>query len=336
MTARCLRCSRPRKELEVHCTYCGGPFTRVADRPFSRNIRDNFPYIRNLYTLGEGNTPFLESGGISYKLDFLNPTGSYKDRGSATLLSFLRENGVSRISEDSSGNAGASIAAYGALLGMEVSVFVPDTVKGAKLRQIESYGARVTRVQGTRSDVSRAAESSRLYFASHVWQPEFRDGIRTLAYEISRDLGWKAPDNVFLPTSAGTLLLGVYSGFHHMLESGEIERMPRLVAVQSEQVSPVYSALKGVRYEAPAKITSRADALVSTNPVFLPEMVAVLSECGDALTVSEDEIVSAHTELARKGLLVEYSSATAYAAALRYPERGRDVVVLTGSGLKTL
>lgn len=336
MLSRCARCSKPRESLEVRCARCGGPFSLLPDEPFSRKINDNFPYVTRIQSLSEGNTPMVSPSGIHLKLDFLNPTGSYKDRGSATLLSYLHEKGITRISEDSSGNAGASVAAYGALLAMQVSVFVPETVKGTKLKQIESYGASVTRVTGSRDDVSKAAENSGSYFASHVWQPEFRDGIRTLAYEISRDLGWKAPDTVFLPTSAGTLLLGVYSGFRHLLESGEIERMPRLVAVQSEQVSPVYSALKGLRYDAPEKVTSLADALVSTKPVLLPEMVAALRDSGDAMTVTEDEIVRAHAELARKGILVEYSSATAYAAALKYPEKGNAVVVLTGSGLKTL
>jgi len=124
------------------------------------------------------------------KLDFLNPTGSYKDRGSVTLISWLHQAGLTRISEDSSGNAGASIAALWGSSGHACLGFCAHQREGSKNRQIEAYGAQVTRVEGSRNDVAKAAENSANYFASHVWQPEFRDGIRSLAYEIVRDLGW--------------------------------------------------------------------------------------------------------------------------------------------------
>jgi len=81
-----------------------------------------------------------------------------------------------------------------------------------------------------------------------VLNPEFRDGIRTLSYEIIRDLGWRSPDIVFLPLSAETLLLGIYEGFRHLLESGVIERIPKIVAVQTSQVMPVCSKLKGLPF----------------------------------------------------------------------------------------
>jgi threonine synthase len=333
----CTRCSRQREGLEVRCRTCGGPFKITVEGEFSKDIKRNFPYIKRWVSLGEGNTPLIRVSNLYMKLDFLNPTGSYKDRGSATLISRLHYEGVDRISEDSSGNAGASIAAYGSHAGMEVSVFVPFEAKGHKVKQIEAYGGRVTRVRGTRQDVAIAAENTDSYFASHVWQPEFRDGVRTLAYEIVRDLDWRRPDTVFLPTSAGTLLLGVYEGFKHLLVSGVIDSMPKLIAVQTQQVSPVYSALKGSTYVPPPNITSIADALVSTNPTLLNEMVAALRQSGDSVVVNENEIVQAHGELAKMGLLVEYSSATALAAAKKYNQRGDlSVIVLTGNGLKTL
>ena len=337
ITIKCARCSREREGLEVRCPSCSGPFRLTVEGEFSRELRRNFPYVTKWVSLGEWNTPLIFMDGYYMKLDFLNPTGSYKDRGSVTLISRLHQAGLTRISEDSSGNAGASIAAYGAQAGMRVSVFVPTSAKGQKIRQIEAYGAQVTRIEGSRNDVAKAAENSANYFASHVWQPEFRDGIRSLAYEIVRDLGWRKPDTVFLPTSAGTLLLGVYEGFKHLLSSGIIDAMPTLIAVQTEQVSPVHCTLKGRRYTPPEKVTSIADALVSTNPTLLDEMVTALKECGDSVTVSETEIIQAHNELEKKGLLVEYSSATALAAAKKYVKKGvTNVLVLTGNGLKTL
>lgn len=341
MVTVCMRCGAPREGLELRCKVCKGPFKEVPDYPFFKDdFRKNFPYIKRWISLGEGNTPIISKMNVYFKLDFLNPTGSYKDRGSVTLISFLAQNGIKRITEDSSGNAGASIAAYGAAAGMEVMVFVPETAKGAKLSQIQAYGAKVVKIKGTREDVSKAAEVAAkegYYYASHILQPQFRDGIRTLAYEIVRDLGWKVPDYVFLPISAGTLLLGVNEGFEHMLRHGAIDHKPKIIGVQTKEVSPVCSKFKGIEYKPPEKLVTIADALVSTNPIFLDYMVKVLSDC---IIVNDDEIISAHKELATNGLLIEYSSATVWAAFKKFiVEKGKidnAVLALTGSGLKTL
>ncbi len=331
-----MRCGKEREGLELRCKRCGGPFkVEIDDVPFSKNLRDNFPYNKWI-SLGEWNTPMIKSGNLNFKLDFLNPTGSYKDRGSVTLISYLAEKGIKEISEDSSGNAGASIAAYGAAAGMKVKIFVPSTARGNKLKQIESYGAEVVKVDGSREDVAKASENSSYYYASHVLQPQFRDGIRSLAYEIVRDLSWKAPDNVFLPTSAGTLLLGVFEGFRHMFNQGVITKIPKLISVQTEQVMPLCSKVKGIRYTPPKNVTSIADALVSTNPFLLPEMEEVIRNYGDCVVVSDEEILTSWKELARKGLLVEYSSATVYSAYNKIKPEGVSVLVLTGSGLKVL
>ncbi|QGR18439.1 pyridoxal-phosphate dependent enzyme [Sulfurisphaera ohwakuensis] len=333
----CMRCGMEREGLEVRCKRCGGPFkVEVEDIPFSKNLRENFPYIKNWISLGEWHTPMIRSNNVYFKLDFLNPTGSYKDRGSVTLISYLAERGIKQISEDSSGNAGASIAAYGSAAGMRVKIFVPSTARGNKLKQIEIYGAEVIKVEGSREDVSKAAENSSYYYASHVLQPQFRDGIRSLAYEIVSDLGWRSPDNVFLPTSAGTLLLGVFEGFRHMFNQGIISKIPRLIAVQTEQVMPLCSKIKGLKYTPPEKVTSIADALVSTSPFLLPEMEKIVKEYGDCIVVSDEEILNSWKELAKKGLLVEYSSATVYSAYKKINPEGTSVLVLTGSGLKVL
>jgi len=331
----CARCGKPRESIyELRCSRCGGPFKYVIDFEYRKNIRDNFPYIKTWISLGEGRTPMIKFENVHLKLDFLNPTGSYKDRGSVTLISYLYQNGIRKIAEDSSGNAGASIAAYGAFAGMEVAVFVPEKANPLKLKQIEAYGAKVIKVKGTREDVSKEAEKSGYYFASHILQPQFRDGIRTLSYEIYHDLG-RAPDYVFLPTSAGTLLLGVYEGFKHLLNSGVIDKMPKLIAVQTEQVMPICATLKGYSYTPPKEVNSIADALVSTKPFLLPEVLDVLKETGDCVVVSEKEIFDAWKYLAKHGILVEPSSATVYAA---YQKMKVDnaVLVLTGSGLKSL
>ncbi|MEM0092495.1 MAG: pyridoxal-phosphate dependent enzyme [Saccharolobus sp.] len=327
----CMVCGKERESIyEIRCSKCGGPFDIEIDFEYSQNTAKNFPYINKLITLGEGKTPIIKKGDVWFKLDFLNPTGSYKDRGSVTLISYLAEKGIKRISEDSSGNAGASIAAYSAAAGIEAFIFVPENAKGNKLKQIEAYEARVIKVSGSREDVAKAAENSGYYYASHVLQPQFRDGIRTLAYEIMES--FKKVKYIFLPVSAGTLLLGVYKGLKHLLDSGIIDEIPNIVAVQTEQVMPLCAKLKNINYKPPEKITSIADALVSTKPVLLDQMIKVVNEC---IVVNDNEIISAWKKLARMGLLVEYSSATVYAAYEKFKVNDA-VLVLTGSGLKTI
>ncbi|WP_338600740.1 pyridoxal-phosphate dependent enzyme [Sulfolobus tengchongensis] len=328
----CMVCGKERESIyEIRCNKCGGPFEIKLEFEYSKT-RNNFPYIKKLISLGEGKTPMIKRDKIWFKLDFLNPTGSYKDRGAVALISYLAERGISKISEDSSGNAGAAIAAYASAAGIEAHIYVPDNAKGGKLKQIEAYGAHVIRVKGTREDVAKAAENSGYYYASHVLQPQFRDGIRSLAYEIVMDLEWKVPEYVFLPVSAGTLLLGVHKGFNHLLESGIIPTMPKIIAVQTEQVMPLCARFKNIPYNPPEKVTSIADALVSTKPVLLDKMLSTINEC---IVVNDNEIIEAWKDLARIGILVEYSSATVFAAYKKY-KVDNAVLVLTGNGLKTL
>jgi threonine synthase len=309
-----------------------------------------FPYVteRNIITLGEGWTPLVKlNDSLFFKLDFLNPTGSFKDRGSTTLISAIhrqvKEQG-GYIAEDSSGNAGASIAAYSARAQLNAKIHVPENVSGPKFSQIKSYGMPVVKVAGSRSQVAEKAQQAKKgkFYIGHIFHPLFRDGIRTLAYEIAEQFNWKTPDRIYLPVSAGTLLLGVISGFKHLADSGTINNVPKIIACQTRQVSPLYHRVRKLKYKPPKRVTSVADALVSTNPPLLDLMTKELEEIhGDVEIVDESEILNAFTELARKGFFVEPSSAVAYAAykkQLKNKETSKadkTVIVLTGHGLKT-
>ncbi|MGC8980760.1 MAG: pyridoxal-phosphate dependent enzyme [Thermoplasmata archaeon] len=334
----CSRCGNKREDHELFCKKCGGIFIPEIDFEFRENFRDNFPYIKEWITLGEGNTPLLFDDAI-FKMEHISPTLSYKDRGSVTLISSLKEylerKNIKRINEDSSGNAGASIAAYGARAGLDVHIFVPENANEFKIRNIESYGARVHRIRGTRQDVTRAAMESDGFFASHVLNPEFRDGMRMISYEIYRNLNKSIPDRIFLPVSAGTLLLGVYSGFRHLYESKVIEKMPEIVASQTEQVSPLCHAMRNEPYEPPKRITSVADALITTSPILLDEMLKIMKN-NSCVIVREEEIIEARRILLRKGISVEYSSAVAYAAFRKGDYRGDNLIILTGHGIKNI
>jgi threonine synthase len=299
-------------------------------------------------TLGEGWTPLVTfTSNVNFKLESLNPTGSFKDRGSTSLISAIHKQVKEQkgyIAEDSSGNAGASIAAYSARAGLKAEIYVPEHVSGPKFNQIKSYGMPVVKVAGSRSQIAEKAQepAKGKFYVGHIYHPLFRDGIRTLAYEIAEQLNWKSPERVYLPVSAGTLLLGVISGFTHLTNSGVIETVPKIVACQTRQSSPLYHHVKKLDYKPPEKITSIADALVSTNPPLLGLMIKAIQEThGDVEVVDEDEIIAAFAELAHKGFFVEPSSAVAYAAyqkqlkTKKASQTDKTLIILTGHGLKT-
>jgi threonine synthase len=360
---QCSACGQPSHDLlDYKCPACGQPLDVQLDgivdnksirRPNKTIWRyaEFFLYVKEaeIITLGEGWTPLVKlNEGVYLKLESLNPTGSFKDRGSTALISAIWKRIKETrgyVSEDSSGNAGASMAAYAARAGLKTEIYVPENVSGPKLNQIQFYGARVTRVAGSRSQVAEEAQKPRKgkFYVGHILHPLFRDGIRTLAYEIAEQFDWRLPERVYLPVSAGTLLLGVIRGFSHLVNSNVIETVPKIVACQTRQVSPLYHCIKNLSYSPPEKITSIADALVSTNPPLLGLMVKSLSAAeGDAEIVDEDEIFDAFMELAKKGFFVEPSSAVAYAAYKKQIGNGevskgeKIVIILTGSGLKTV
>lgn len=339
MQAICSSCGSPRKNLEYRCRECNGVFDLSPDFKFRERVEDNFPYIRDWISLGEVTTPLVHRGNLHFKLDYFSPSYSYKDRGARTLISYLKsrveDGGIDSINEDSSGNAGAAISAYGVAAGLNVNIFVPEKTSPAKVGQIKSYGANIIKVSGSREDVQIAAEKADGVYASHVMMPEFRDGIRTLSYEVFRQFDGRIPDNIFVPVSAGTLLLGVYSGFRHLMDSNEISRMPNIVAVQTEQVSPLCARKLGKTFNPDREVNSIADALVSMKPPLLELMYQAINE-GSCLTVGENEIIQAREELASTGIYVEYSSATVYAAYKKKKYEGNSVLVLTGNGLKNM
>lgn len=330
-------CGSPRKSLEPYCSRCGGLFNITPDFKFSSQPELNFPNIKNWVNLGEVTTPIVKHDEAYFKLDYFSPTFSYKDRGARALISFLsgivpKPSGTV-INEDSSGNAGAAIAGYGAKAGFQVNIHVPEKTSQAKITQIKAYGANIIKVAGTREDVQASAERSPGIYASHVMMPEFRDGIRSLAYEIFDQFHGNTPDRIYVPVSAGTLLLGVYSGLKHLSDSGEIPGIPEIIAVQTEQVSPLCARINGSSFDPDAKVSSIADALVSMKPPLLGKMAEAL-EHGRCITVSENEIVNARSDLAGSGMYVEYSSATVYAAYKKKKFSGSSLLILTGNGLK--
>ncbi len=351
---------------------CGGVFElseRLRFRPeaISEKIfslwryRAMLPKLKEPISLGEGWTPLVPARvskrEFLAKLEFFAPTGSFKDRGTTVLVSFLKELGVDIVVEDSSGNAAASLSAYCARAKIQCKIFVPAHASPAKLAQIRAYGAELIPVEGPRENASlaaqHAAESS--YYASHVYSPLILEGTKTLAYELWEQLGGRAPEVMLFPTGHGTLLLGAYYGFRDLLDAGLIEQMPALYAVQSQACAP----LSRVFYENLTELPdvpqgeTIAEGIRIRRPVRWKAILKALRETGGrVITVSDEEIIAAQRELAHQGLYVEPTAAVAV-AGLRdltptpsLKERGsppplgegtgeRSIVIpLTGSGLK--
>jgi hypothetical protein len=191
-------------------------------------------------SLGEGCTPLVQREWDSFrpffKLEWFNPTCSFKDRGTAVMLSYLRQIGVEAVLEDSSGNGGASVAAYGAAGGMRVKIIAPAYTSPAKIAQVRAYGAEVQLVEGPREESEREAirQSDRIFYSSHNWQPFFLQGTKSIAYELWEDFNFELPDNIIVPVGAGSTLLGCHIGFGELLAAGQIEKLPRLFAAQQD------------------------------------------------------------------------------------------------------
>lgn len=360
-TIKCSNCRRPYPEegTPYRCPTCGGLFDFENLPPYDPALKGRLqqgiwkyrhtirlPEDAPEVTLGEGNTPLVSAEAlgkiVNFKCEYLNPTGSFKDRGSAAIVSFLKARGVTEAVEDSSGNAGASFAAYAARAGLKARIFVPEAASGPKRDQIKAYGAEVVSVPGPRSNsaeaVREAAEQGAAY-GSHAYLPFNIPGYATAAYEIYEQLG-QFPGSVIVPAGQGGLVLGLRRGFDAlMLSAGKTSGSPMLFAVQARACAPLWAVsqygaaglgwvtegatlAEGVRVSKPL----RGDAVLH----------AVESSGGGFLVVDEAAILPGRDQLARLGFYVEPTAAIVWDALEQIisvvPEPV--VVVLTGSGLK--
>lgn len=357
----CVDCGTPYPEqgMPYFCPKCGGifdyegPFNLQLDRiendlPGFWRFRHTFelPSWAPVISLGEGNTPLLwdDNNGrqLGLKCESLNPTGSFKDRGSAVLLSMMRARGVQSAVEDSSGNAGASFAAYTARAGLAGRVYVPESASGPKRQQIEMYGAELVRVPGPRSEAARAVlgEVERgVPYASHAYLPFGMAGIATIAYEIYQQMGGKAPGTIIAPVGHGSLLLGIVRGFQSLKMADLIEEEPFYVGVQSAACDPVvrafYYGLEAM--ESAAELQTLAEGVRVRTPIRARALLDQISrENGLFMSASEEDIREDHSHLCRRGFYVEPTSSLVWTAfESLYPKLKQPVVaVLSGNGLK--
>jgi len=289
------------------------------------------PYI---VSFGEGDTPVVKEqiGGTEFllKLEYLFPTGSYKDRGASVLISKIKELGIKEIVEDSSGNAGCAIAAYAAKAGIRCEILVSVSTSPAKIRQLEAYGAKVTKIAGDRQAVANAAleKAQTAYYASHSWNPFFFQGTKTFAYEIAAQCRDNFPGGIVLPVGNGTLLIGAYLGFAELYECGLIPFIPKMIAVQAANCAPLL--------EEPGPFAPTiAEGIAVRRPVRRQQILDIIRKTGGTvITVEEQAIAEAWSQAALRGYYIEKTSAAGWAALAELPAQERYLLALTGHGLK--
>jgi len=315
-------------------------------------------------SLGEGGTPLLKSTRLAEALglrnlylkdETRNPTGSFKDRAMSVAVSMAKFFGFKKAAIASSGNAAAALAAYGAKAGIDVFAFVPDFAGYGKIAQLLYYGAKVFKVKWTEAEdptvkMMRLVVEKYGFYPSPsfgVYNPYQIEGPKTISMEIVEQLGWKTPDQVFVPTGAGSLLTGVYNGFRDFNAVGLLNKYPKMVAVQPEGNYPLVRAwlekqdpLNIRPWEKPPETI--ATGLEDTFPWDGDAALkAMYSTNGYGVVVSDDEIVQAMKLLASlEGIFAEPSGAAGLAGLVKAINEGlvdKDetiVVLVTGHGLK--
>ena len=351
-------------DMSVGCPICGSTYEVVYSEaggpgaqppgwtgpPVPSPVHD----VSSFTSLGEGNTPCVDMErlgrllgleSLTAKLEFLNPTGSYKDRGTVVMMSVAREHGVEEVVEDSSGNAGASVSAYAARAGIKAHVFAPSSAPVAKVAQIRVYGAEPHLIDGPREAATEAALSyvreRGLVYASHNLSPYFVEGTKTFAYEVFMQLAPSLPDHIVVPVGNGSLYLGAWKGFTELLAAGCVDSIPRLHCVQARAVMPIAAAYQGDEWLPDGQRTV-AGGIASVDPPHKEAILQVLGASGGtAVAVEDDSILEWQRRLAEtEGIYCEPTSAAAFAGLSdlvrsgRIGRKDRVLVPVTGSGLK--
>ncbi len=357
----CTRCGQIQDNYyEWRCSACGGPFELHNEAPFKKSVINSIDqsvwrYNQTLYpidseskvTLGEGYSPLISldypPSNTLVKLEYVSPTGSLKDRGVTLMVSHMRQIGIKKAIEDSSGNAGASVAAYCARASIECEIFVPEKVRSGKATQIIAYGAKLRKVPGSREETTKAAHgaATNTFYASHHWNPYYLHGKETMAFEITEQLNWNAPDFVFIPAGSGSTFYGAIKGFKKLIEADIIENYPKFIGVQSKQCAPIYSRMNGISFDLNGHTDTIADGISIRAPIRLDDILKSMKEVkAEIEIVSDSEIITSLKILGKQGYFVEPTSAVVHAAWKKQLSIGKIdseskvVLILTGIGLK--
>lgn len=283
-------------------------------------------------SMGEGNTPIVElEKGLFAKLDYMMPTLSFKDRGTVVMMEYALKIGVEYVIQDSSGNAGCSVAAYAARAGIKADIYLGESTPPKKIKMIEDYGATVVMIKGSREDVAAAAlkevAKGEKYYASHIYNPHFAQGMKSYIFEVFEQMDGQMPDYIYIPLGNGTLFYGVYYGIVDLIAEGKVKSFPKIICIQASACAPIYESY--IRWQKNREISPSnkfptldpvvnrgtiADGIAIANPANGDDILAKMAEI-DAWIVAVDdaEIEGAYHRLALNGFHVEMTSAANYA-----------------------
>jgi len=379
-TLEWLECSKCRGAYDYHdlhevCVKCGGVLLaryrldeaarnmtreRIADRRLDLwRYAEVLPGSGDPVSLGEGLTPLHQARFLGQALglerlfikdESLCPTGSFKARGMATAVTMARDLGARQLALPSAGNAGGAAAAYAALAGLSVELFLPaDTPEPFRLEAVV-YGASVHLIDGDIADCGarvRDEKGDRGWFdLSTLREPYRLEGKKTMGYELAEQFGWTLPDVVIYPTGGGTGLVGMWKAFDEMEQMGLIAggQRPRMVSVQASGCAPIVKAFEdgtdgAERWENPRTYASglRVPAAIGDSLI----LTAIRASGGTAIAVTDQEMAAGQLEMARgEGIFPAPEGGATLAALKRLVEseeiESAETVVLfnTGSGLK--
>jgi threonine synthase len=314
------------------------------------------PFPIEPFAIFEGNTPLIQGRGLSehygfsnvyYKCEMVNPTGSFKDRGSAFIIAQALKLGMKNIIAASSGNLATSLAAYSLKAGLNLHIFVPKNTSPEKLELIRLLKANVVYVDGKFEDAYYASLKSMNaegFYSAHAGSNPFAlEGYKNISLEIFNKIG--VPDYVIVPAGDGALLSAIWKGFMELRAVGLAERTPRMIAVQVKGADPIVTAYHRnlLKYVEKNPVDSIAEGIVASESYNSILAVKALRESGGfPVSVTDEEIKRNLGYAVREGLIIEPTSAASLAALEKLKEDGRVgreetiVPMLTGSGIKTL
>lgn len=380
---KCLECGKefPFKKGTYQCNSCGGNLEVIYDYKiiggnFSRESLKNsqdfsiwryFPLYplsdkRLVPPLNIGWTPLykaqklgkdLDLSNLYLKDDGRNPSASFKDRASAIALVRAMEEGAKIVTGASTGNAGSSMACLSASVGMPAVIFVPQKAPKAKIAQLLTFGAKIIMVKGTYDeafDLCLKVSAEYGWFNRNTgYNPYTREGKKSCALEIAEQLNWKAPDRVFVSVGDGNIISGIWKGFMDLYELKFIDRLPKMMGVQSTLSNAISLSLKESKGKDKIAVkTVSATTIADSISVDLPRdgvaaVRAIRESGGDAVEVTDEEILDSITTVARgAGIFGEPAGVTSFAGARKLAKSGKlspketVVCIITGNGLKDI
>ncbi len=352
------------------CPECGEPMflaTRRRKRGFALNkaltlekFLDFLPLdtVDQTLSLGEGNTPLVPLRRLMKKRGFpsvlakneiMNPTGSFKDRGTAVAVQKASAIGIKKIGTVSTGNMAASTAAYGAKAGLETFVFLKEDSTPEKMLSTGIHGAALLQVQGDYGKIFRRSyeigRKHKIFFINSI-DPLRIEGYKITGFEIFLQLGCRAPRYIFVPVSSGGHIIGLMRSFEDLKQEQLVNTLPIFVGVQAAGCAPIARAYASGKdtFRRVTKTQTVAHAISNPSPPAGNLVLKMIRENGGLMiSVTDKEILSAQRELAeREGIFADPASATTLAALIRLsrsqPFKPKDeaVLVITGSGLKSM